>query len=153
MVFRMIGLDVAAKKSGQTLRQVFVTQSRTLARKVRLYCAQLMQTETNTVMASAPKPPQGLSLLDMDENAEEEGVLPAKFSELDDCHFPLFVTYDQVCSPQLAGRASSSDTILVEHNSSASYWKLTSICNSIHLHCRPLKLLERRTRKAQQDNH
>ncbi|KAG8957154.1 hypothetical protein FRC05_010279, partial [Tulasnella sp. 425] len=33
MVFRMIGLDVAAKKSGQTLRQVFVTQSRTLARK------------------------------------------------------------------------------------------------------------------------
>ncbi|KAG8948841.1 hypothetical protein FRC04_009306 [Tulasnella sp. 424] len=97
MVFRMIGLDVAAKKSGQTLRQVFVTQSRTLARKVRLYCAQLMQTETNTVVASAPKQPQGLSLLDMDENAEEEGVLPTKFSELDDCHFPLFVTYDQLC--------------------------------------------------------
>ncbi|KAG8931121.1 hypothetical protein FRC00_000876, partial [Tulasnella sp. 408] len=97
MVFRMIGLDVAAKKSGQTLRQVFVTQSRTLARKVRLYCAQLMQTETDAVIASAPKPAQGLSLLDMDENAEEEGVLPAKFSELDDSHFPLFVTYDQLC--------------------------------------------------------
>ncbi|KIO30541.1 hypothetical protein M407DRAFT_20429 [Tulasnella calospora MUT 4182] len=97
MVFRMIGLDVAAKKSGQILRQMFVTQSRTLARKVRLYCAQLMQTETDSVLASAFKPSQELSLLDMDENAEEEGVLPAKFSELDDCHFPLFITYDQLC--------------------------------------------------------
>ncbi|KAG8937463.1 hypothetical protein FRC00_005249 [Tulasnella sp. 408] len=100
MVFRMIGLDIAAKTSvsPQTLRQVFVTQSRTLARKVRLYCAQLMQTETNSALASAPKPPQGLSLLDMDENAEEEGALPKKFSQLDDCHFPLFVTYDQLCN-------------------------------------------------------
>ncbi|KAG9047260.1 hypothetical protein FS837_002663 [Tulasnella sp. UAMH 9824] len=97
MVFRMIGLDVAAKKSGQVLRQVFVTQSRTLARKVRLYCAQLMQTEAEILMDSAPKPSQGLSLLDMDENADEEGVLPARFSELDDCHFPLFITYDQLC--------------------------------------------------------
>ncbi|KAG8937466.1 hypothetical protein FRC00_005252 [Tulasnella sp. 408] len=51
----------------------------------------------DAVVASAPKPTQGLSLLDMDENAEEEGVLPAKFSELDDSHFPLFVTYDQLC--------------------------------------------------------
>ncbi|KAG9016354.1 hypothetical protein FRB90_003159 [Tulasnella sp. 427] len=97
MVFRMIGLDVAAKKSGQILRQVFVTQSRTLARKVRLYCAQLMQTETDIIQPTGPKASQGLSLLDIDENAEEEGVLPAKFSELEERHFPLFVTYDQLC--------------------------------------------------------
>ncbi|KIO30551.1 hypothetical protein M407DRAFT_20439 [Tulasnella calospora MUT 4182] len=76
MLFRIIGLDIAAKKLGNTLRQVFVTQSRTLARR---------------------KPALGLSLLDMDENAEEEGVLPSKFSELDDSHFPLFLTYDQLC--------------------------------------------------------
>ncbi|KAG8939076.1 hypothetical protein FRC04_007029 [Tulasnella sp. 424] len=77
MLFRIIGLDVAAKKSSpsHTLRQVFVTQSRTLARR----------------------PVLGLSLLDMDESAEEEGVLPPKFSDLEDSHFPLFLTYDQLC--------------------------------------------------------
>ncbi|KAG8900068.1 hypothetical protein FRC00_014670 [Tulasnella sp. 408] len=95
MVFRMIGLDVAARKSDRSLRQVFVTQSRTLARKVRMYCMQLRQTESNEAVASTRQPGLGISLLDMDENAEEEGVLPAKFSELTESHFPLFLTYDQ----------------------------------------------------------
>ncbi|KIO30552.1 hypothetical protein M407DRAFT_20440 [Tulasnella calospora MUT 4182] len=97
MVFRMIGLDVAARKSDRTLRQVFVTQSRTLARKVRMYCMQLKQTESNATVAATRQPGLGLSLLDMDESAEEEGVLPAKFSELTESHFPLFLTYDQLC--------------------------------------------------------
>ncbi|KAG9047262.1 hypothetical protein FS837_002665 [Tulasnella sp. UAMH 9824] len=98
MLFRIIGLDIAAKKLGQTLRQVFVTQSRTLARRVRLDCLQFRQTETDSAGPMTQKKPSlGLSLLDMDENAEEEGVLPSKFSELDDSHFPLFLTYDQLC--------------------------------------------------------
>ncbi|KAG8960167.1 hypothetical protein FRC05_007045 [Tulasnella sp. 425] len=97
MVFRMIGLDIAAKKSDRNLRQVFVTQSRTLARKVRMYCTQLRQTESNEGGPSTRQPGLGISLLDMDENAEEEGVLPNKFSELTESHFPLFLTYDQLC--------------------------------------------------------
>lgn len=96
MLFRIVGLDVAAKKQGHTLRQVFVTRSRTLARKVRSDGLQYMQTETGNSDIPMQDPSLGPSLLDMDENAEEEGALPSKFSELNDSHFPLFLTYDQV---------------------------------------------------------
>lgn len=96
MLFRMIGLDIATEKSGQPLRQMFVTQSRTLARRVRSYCMQLRQTEANEVGSMAGERAPGLSLLEMDESAEEEGILPEKFSELEETHFPLFLTYDQV---------------------------------------------------------
>ncbi|KIO30548.1 hypothetical protein M407DRAFT_20436 [Tulasnella calospora MUT 4182] len=54
-------------------------------------------TETGSYDTPAQDPSLGLSLLDMDENAEEEGHLPSKFSELKDSHFPLFATYDQLC--------------------------------------------------------
>ncbi|KIO30543.1 hypothetical protein M407DRAFT_56045, partial [Tulasnella calospora MUT 4182] len=77
-------------------RQMFVTQSRTLARRVRSYCVQLRQTQANEVGTAPREKAPGLSLLDMDETAEEEGALPSKFSELQDSHFPLFLTYDQV---------------------------------------------------------
>lgn len=109
MLFRIIGLDIAARKQGQTLRQVFVTRSRTLARKVRLDSLQFRQTETGSSDIPVQVPPLGPSLLDMDENAEEEGLLPSKFSELNDSHFPLFVTYDQVRpSPLLISNAPFS---------------------------------------------
>ncbi|KAG9016355.1 hypothetical protein FRB90_003160 [Tulasnella sp. 427] len=98
MLFRMIGLDIATEKSGQPLRQMFVTQSRTLARRVRSYCMQLRQTEANEVGSNSAQKAPGLSLLEMDESAEEEGLLPKKFSELEDAHFPLFLTYDQLCT-------------------------------------------------------
>ncbi|KAG8942986.1 hypothetical protein FRC04_003272 [Tulasnella sp. 424] len=97
MLFRMIGLDIAAQKFGRSLRQVFVTRSRTLARSVRQYYAQLKRTETNESGSLREETTAGLSLLEMDENAEVQGALPSKFSELQDSHFPLFLTYDQLC--------------------------------------------------------
>ncbi|KAG9040943.1 hypothetical protein FS837_012934, partial [Tulasnella sp. UAMH 9824] len=97
MIFRMIKLDIASRKAGKRLRQIFVTHSRTLARRVRTYCAELMRTETDTPQGPARKSMPGPSLLDMDEGAEEEGVLPTKFSELDDSHFPLCLNFDQLC--------------------------------------------------------
>ncbi|KAG8912744.1 hypothetical protein FRC00_003886, partial [Tulasnella sp. 408] len=57
-----------------------------------------MQTETGNSDTPMQDPSLGPSLLDMDENAEEEGALPSKFSELTDSHFPLFLTYDQLCT-------------------------------------------------------
>lgn len=96
MLFRMILFDIAAEKNNRRFRQMFVTQSRTLARRVRSYCAQLRQTEASEVGIAPKDKVLGLSLLDMDETAEEEGALPSKFSELQDSHFPLFLTYDQV---------------------------------------------------------
>ncbi|KIO30563.1 hypothetical protein M407DRAFT_39041, partial [Tulasnella calospora MUT 4182] len=77
-------------------RQMFVTQSRTLATKVRQDWTKLLQTERNEVVETPEAPIPGLSLLDMDESAEDNGSLPSKFSELNDSHFPVFLTYDQV---------------------------------------------------------
>lgn len=102
MLFRMICLDIAAAKYNRPFRQVFVTKSRTLARRVRSYCMQLRQTEANEVGAVPKKKAPGSSLLEIDETAEEEGVLPSKFSELQDSHFPLFLNYDQVSKNTLA---------------------------------------------------
>ncbi|KIO30545.1 hypothetical protein M407DRAFT_20433 [Tulasnella calospora MUT 4182] len=97
MLFRMICLDIAAEKYNRPFRQMFVTKSSTLARRVRSYCIQLRQTEANEAGTAPREKAPGLSLLEMDETAEEEGVLPSKFSELQDSHFPLFLTYDQLC--------------------------------------------------------
>ncbi|KAG9047264.1 hypothetical protein FS837_002667 [Tulasnella sp. UAMH 9824] len=97
MIFRMIKLNLASDTFGRKLRQVFVTHSRTLARRVRLYCAELMQTETHQPEGSARKSTAGPLLLDMDESAEEDGVLPSKFSQLQDSHFPLCLNFDQLC--------------------------------------------------------
>lgn len=99
MLFRIICLDIAAEKYGQPLRQMFVTHSRTLARRVRADYMQLRQTESDTSERMLDYPQPEISLMDMDETAEEDGVLPSKFSELRDSHFPLFLTYDQVSRP------------------------------------------------------
>ncbi|KAG8902416.1 hypothetical protein FRC00_008567 [Tulasnella sp. 408] len=58
---------------------------------------QLLQTERNEAVATPEAQMPGLSLLDMDEDAEDNGSLPSKFSELNDSHFPVFLTYDQLC--------------------------------------------------------
>lgn len=82
---------------------------------------------------STQKPVLGLSLLDMDESAEEEGVLPPKFSDLEDSHFPLFLTYDQVYYSAFRGICCSYETFLTLWDSFASSSKPTSISSSSHL--------------------
>lgn len=94
MLFRMLVLEKSAQKSGRPLRQMFVTQSRMLASRVQQYWKSLQQNEDDADAVSGPKLPS-LSLLELDEGAEED-ALPPKFSELDDSHFPLFLTYNQV---------------------------------------------------------
>lgn len=36
-------------------------------------------------------------LFNLDEEVDNRGDLPERYSDLTDAHFPLFVTYDQVC--------------------------------------------------------
>ncbi|KAG8965904.1 hypothetical protein FRC05_002962 [Tulasnella sp. 425] len=96
MLFRMAVLDMDSKESQRPTRQMFVTQSRTLASKVRQYWTKLVQTETNEAGVGPGVSMPGLSLIDIDETAEDIGGLPSKFSELEDSHFPIFLTYDQV---------------------------------------------------------
>ncbi|KAG8997000.1 hypothetical protein FRB90_012598 [Tulasnella sp. 427] len=97
MLFRMAVLDMDANDMERKARQMFVTQSGTLATKVRQYWTKLTQQEQNEANQSSAPPMAGLTLADIDEDAEEDGLLPSKFSELTDSHFPVFLTYKKLC--------------------------------------------------------
>lgn len=102
MLFKMIALERAAEFSRSKIRQIFVTQSRVLAGRVEQYFKKIAQTSQSTNTASgASKSNLGVSrppeeLLDFDDEVEDDERLPSKWSELQDHHFPLFVTFDQV---------------------------------------------------------
>ncbi|GJE94233.1 hypothetical protein PsYK624_104010 [Phanerochaete sordida] len=72
-------------------RQLFVTRSRHLARKVE-------ESFTSLGLASATNSREDaeLGLVDEDEEARRHTPLPRKLSELTDDHFPLFITTDQL---------------------------------------------------------
>ncbi|KIO30565.1 hypothetical protein M407DRAFT_20453 [Tulasnella calospora MUT 4182] len=99
MIFRMTVLDMDSKDSQLPKRQMFITQSRTLAKNVRKYWTQLSQAEKNEAVITPRAPTFDPSLADMDESAEETGVfkLPLKFSELKMSDFPVFLTYNELC--------------------------------------------------------
>lgn len=126
MQFRMLVLEKAAQKSGRPLRQMFVTQSRMLANRVQQYWDKLQQKEGDTEEASRRKLPS-FSFLDLDEDAEED-VLPPKFSQLNDSHFPLFLTYNQVSS--ICSRNAWNSEIVFAH-SFVNYLKPITTFNSI----------------------
>jgi hypothetical protein len=108
MLFKMLGIENFWQKNRELRperpRQLFVTQSRMLADKVEEYFIKLLQA---LVLESQTE--GGISdLLERQKNREEAGLvdqddalnwredLPCRFSELQDSHFPMFVTFDKV---------------------------------------------------------
>ncbi|KAL0571720.1 hypothetical protein V5O48_010244, partial [Marasmius crinis-equi] len=99
-------------------RQVFVTQSRILAKKVKEYFATLARA----LQVSTQSPNELRGAQDTFFDAEDDNIalddikdwyrdLPARFSQLEDHHFPLFVTYSALCSmleADMAVRQSSA---------------------------------------------
>ncbi|KAG8896622.1 hypothetical protein FRB99_008794, partial [Tulasnella sp. 403] len=106
MLFRMKAMDIGAEKSGHKIRQVFVTQSRTLAQKVKQYYSQLSKTSASTESSlghnGSTMEGWGFSLQDISDDLLDEPImdtrLPIRFSELTDDHFPLFLSFDQLCN-------------------------------------------------------
>ncbi|KIM48469.1 hypothetical protein M413DRAFT_440213 [Hebeloma cylindrosporum] len=110
MLFKMLGIQRAysmRKDSMQKPRQLFVTQSRVLAGKVEEYFSKLLQTlstadrtrEELAEMVKLKKTQQDEEgLIDIDDDQDWRGDLPQRFSELQDEHFPLFVTFDRLAS-------------------------------------------------------
>lgn len=80
MLFRMLVLQKSSQESGQPLRQVFVSRSQMLVNQLEKHWKKL-----NGGLKSPP-----------DDRAEGEDRFPPKFSQLDDSHFPRFLTYDRV---------------------------------------------------------
>ncbi|TFK76619.1 P-loop containing nucleoside triphosphate hydrolase protein [Pluteus cervinus] len=84
-------------------RQMFVTKSHLLANRVE---HQFYNYASATLPDLASRPTQDVddftNLLDYDDNQATFGLsknnLPLKFSELEDHHFPLFITFDDLCN-------------------------------------------------------
>lgn len=104
MLFKMLGIERTSRRSGERrIRQVFVTQSRVLAEKVEEYfnnmiqsCAGALQSAEELEWRASRRKEIEKDLVELDEEDESLSNLPSRFSELEDKHFPLFVTFDKV---------------------------------------------------------
>ena len=133
MVFKMLGIERAwTMHNGEAKpRQLFVTQSRVLAGKVEEYFLKVLDSFsiaslTPREIAKRAKEKQSRNedgvLVDLDDDTRWRNDLPERFSQLDDRHFPLFITFDKVGSRVFLDRV---DIYQLDESSSASYWKLT----------------------------
>ncbi|KAG2360020.1 hypothetical protein BDR07DRAFT_1487588 [Suillus spraguei] len=102
MLFKILGMQRAWELRGLDMpkpRQIFVTKSRMLAKKVEEYFTRLLESMAMagyTLPEIAKLKAQSIEddLIDIDDAPEVN--LPARYSQLGDKHFPLFVTFDQL---------------------------------------------------------
>ena len=108
MLFKMLSIQRTWQQYpdlGPKPRQVFVTQSRVLATKVKEYFGKLMSSleaatySPEELRTMERDDEQEIEFLDQDNNKQWGSDLPERFSALGDEHFPLFTTYDQVWLP------------------------------------------------------
>ncbi|KAG2131228.1 P-loop containing nucleoside triphosphate hydrolase protein [Suillus bovinus] len=123
MLFRILGIQRAWEMSGVDMpkpRQIFVTKSRVLATKVEEYFTKLLRsmglagyTLEDFVKLKAPSVQEGL--VDLDDLPESQMNIPMKYSELEDKHFPLFVTLDRLAK-MIAADVLSKDVSKTRDN-------------------------------------
>lgn len=95
----MIGIEKLFDQMEEVTRprQVFVTQSRVLAQRVQEYYQNLVFAASATSSLGAEQAQDEEHVLaDLDDEDASAFGLPPKYSMLEDKHFPLFLTYDQV---------------------------------------------------------
>ncbi|KAG8753172.1 hypothetical protein FRC11_007661, partial [Ceratobasidium sp. 423] len=100
IVFKMLGIEKMYEWAGEEKpRQVFITQSPELSQQVQAYYRALVQTYSDqSTLPNQQATGDEQVLADLrDEDVESFG-LPSRYSLLEDKHFPLFVTFDQLCS-------------------------------------------------------
>ncbi|KAG1777307.1 hypothetical protein EV702DRAFT_1102293 [Suillus placidus] len=104
MLFKILGIQRAWEMSAIDMpkpRQIFVTKSRVLATKVEEYFTKLLESLAlagYTLQELAKMKAQNVQegLVDLDDLPESQMNIPMKYSELEDKHFPLFVTFDRL---------------------------------------------------------
>ena len=106
MLFKMLGIERAYSMLSKDLahpRQAFITQSRVLVGKVEeLFSKYLKSLSTgssgqqNTFQGIRIRDVDDEFIIDEDDNEEWRSDLPQRYSELEDRHFPLFITFDAV---------------------------------------------------------
>lgn len=100
MLYKILGMERAWSQHDQipdaTIgkpRQLFVTKSKMLAKKVEEYYCKLAASHG---VGHRPAQQHAELLINLDEETGWRKDLPRRFSQLKDDHFPLFLTFDEV---------------------------------------------------------
>ncbi|KAI6022543.1 hypothetical protein BKA83DRAFT_1216703 [Pisolithus microcarpus] len=106
MLFKMLGIQRAwqlqSEGSGMPRpRQIFVTKSHVLATKVEEYFVKLLESLslagcTLEELARLKSRNVDRGLVDNDDFLDARSGIPPRYSELEDHHFPLFLTFDRL---------------------------------------------------------
>ncbi|KAI6167428.1 P-loop containing nucleoside triphosphate hydrolase protein [Pisolithus thermaeus] len=109
MLFKMLGIQRAWQLRSEDSedfdiprpKQIFVTKSRMLANKVEEYFVKLLQSLslagcTLEELARLQSRHVDRGLVDDDDVPDAQSGIPQRYSELEDHHFPLFLTFDQL---------------------------------------------------------
>ncbi|KAI0668726.1 hypothetical protein C8Q78DRAFT_979481 [Trametes maxima] len=108
ILFKMLGIERSWEASGASMerpRQLFVTQSRVLAEKVEEYYEKLQQslatakcspTELKEIAAKGAQR-RRQRLVNADEEVFLRSDLPQRYGDLEDAHYPMFLTYEHLC--------------------------------------------------------
>ena len=102
----MLGIERAYRMFSEDLahpRQVFITQSRVLVGKVEEHFFKYLESlnagspgHQDTFQRIRDRVVDDGFLVDEDDNEEWRNDLPQRYSELEDRHFPLFITFEAV---------------------------------------------------------
>ncbi|KAG8738665.1 hypothetical protein FRC10_006612 [Ceratobasidium sp. 414] len=103
---RAVSQSAASGGGARPVRQLFVTRSRVLAQHVEstfrglARSAEIASKTRAELQAMAEearqKPNQALAEFDNEVDLRED--LPTSFSALNDSHFPLFISFDKLCT-------------------------------------------------------
>ena len=106
MLFKMLGIERAYSMFSKDLahpRQVFITKSRVLVGKVEERFFKYLESlnagtsgHQNTFQRIRNPDVDDGFFIHANDNEEWRSDLPQRYSELDDNHFPLFITFDAV---------------------------------------------------------
>ncbi|KAG2096334.1 uncharacterized protein F5147DRAFT_839983 [Suillus discolor] len=124
MLFKILGIQRAWEMSAVDMpkpRQIFVTKSRVLATKVEEYFMKLLESlalagYTLEELAKMKARSVQEGLVDLDDLPDSQMNIPMKYSELEDKHFPLFLTFDRLAKMIAADILSKKDSAGVFFN-------------------------------------
>lgn len=101
-LFRLLGIEETYKHEPKKVRQLFVTKSPLLAYKIKDYYLRLSATYGASSLTrqdmAAIKTKRADDALDLVDAAEMQNALPPRWSDLNESHFPLFLSFAQLCS-------------------------------------------------------
>ncbi|KAG8748764.1 hypothetical protein FRC11_011909, partial [Ceratobasidium sp. 423] len=126
LVYKMRANALAAERSGRavSIRQLFVTRSPVLTRRVAAYYNGLINSnaiaskspEQLQLMRQSNQKDQPRDILEFDNEADLRDDLPDRYSELKEEHFPLFISFDRLCQLLEADALGTDDVLALARN-------------------------------------